>query len=84
MREQMARRYMLVGAVADAEGIEVTDEELEAKLAEESADYAYYGFTSEEEYRQNIDEEAYREYLLAQKVSDFLVENAVLSSGDAE
>lgn len=82
--EQMARRYMLVGAVADAEGIEVTDEELEAKLAEESADYAYYGFTSEEEYRQNIDEEAYREYLLAQKVSDFLVENAVLSSGDAE
>lgn len=82
--EQMARRYMLVGAVADAEGIEVTDEELEAKLAEESAGYAYYGFTSEEEYRQNIDEEAYREYLLAQKVSDFLVENAVLSSGDAE
>lgn len=82
--EQMARRYMLVGAIADAEAIEVTDEELEQRLAEESAGYAYYGFTSEEEYRQNIDEEAYREYLLAQKVSEFLVENAILNSGDAK
>lgn len=82
--EQMARRYMLVGAIADAEAIEVTDQELEQRLTEESAGYAYYGFTSEEEYRQNIDEEAYREYLLAQKVSEFLVENAILNSGDAK
>lgn len=82
--EQMAQRYILVAAIADAEGIQVTDDELESSLAEESAGYAYYGYASEDEYRQNIDEEAYREYLLAQKVSSFLVENAILNAGDAE
>lgn len=75
-----AQRYIMMSAIADEEGIEVTDEELEAGISEETANYAGYGYTSEEEYTETIDKEAYREYLLIQKVADFLAENTVAGS----
>lgn len=78
----MARRYIMMAAIAQAEGIEITDAKLEESIAKETAAYADYGFESEEAYRETIDEEAYREYLLIEEVAGFLGENAVLS-GDA-
>lgn len=80
----MAQRYILVAAIADAEGIAITDEELEKSIAEMTAGYADYGYDSEEAYRATIDAEAYREYLLAQEVTGFLGENAVLDGANAE
>ncbi len=80
----MAQRYIMMAAIAEAENIEVTDAELEESIAEETAAYADYGYESEEAYRETVDEEAYREYLLVQKVADFLGENAVLSSSPAQ
>lgn len=80
----MAQRYIMMAAIADEEGIEVTDEELAAGISEETANYAGYGYASEEEYKATIDQEAYREYLLMEKVSDFLTENTVAVSAKTE
>lgn len=79
-----AQRYILMAAIADAEGIEITDEELEESISEITAGYADYGYESEEAYRETIDEDAYREYLLIQEVSGFLGENVVLSGANEE
>ena len=76
----MAQNYILMGAVAEKEGIEITDAELEESIAAEAAGYASYGYESEEAYRAAIDVEAYREYLLVEKATEFLGENAVLTS----
>lgn len=78
--ELMAQHYILMGAVAEAEGIEVTDAEVEESIDAESAGYAGYGYESEEAYKAAIDTEAYKEYLLVEKVTGFLGENAVLNS----
>lgn len=71
----MALRYLMIGAIADAEGIAVTDEELNQILEEEALQF---GYEDVEEYKEEMDVEAYREYLLVQKVIEFLSENAVV------
>lgn len=60
----MAQRYIMLAAIAQAEGISVSDEELEEQLREE-------GYETTE----GIDMEAYREYLLVEKTMDYLVAN---------
>lgn len=77
----MAQRYLMVGAIADAEGIAITDEELNEILASEAEQF---GYESVEEYTEEIDVESYREYLLVQKVVEFLAENAVVKEPAAE
>lgn len=64
----MAKSYIMVAAVADKEKIKVTDEELTESL----------------EGRSGVDEEAYREYLLLQKVGEFLAEKAAVKSPASE
>ncbi len=71
---KMAQRYLMIGAIADAEGIAITDEELDRILEEEAANFGY----EIEEYKEELDVEAYREYLLVQKVVGFLADNAVV------
>lgn len=73
----MAQHYLMMQAIADKEGMQVSDEELEEQLAREAAEY---GYATADDYRELIDLEAYREYLLTQKVLDFIVENAVFVS----
>lgn len=75
----MAQRYMMMQAIANQEGLAIADEELEAELAKEAASY---GYESAEEYKAAIDTEAYREYLMTQKVIAFLTENAVAKAGE--
>lgn len=73
---KMAQRYLMIGAIADAEGIAITDEELDQILEEEAANFGY----ETEEYKEELDVEAYREYLLVQKVVGFLADNAVVKA----
>ncbi|MDE7404915.1 MAG: hypothetical protein K2M81_07410, partial [Lachnospiraceae bacterium] len=73
--KMMALRYLMIGAIAEAEDITVTNEELEQILADEAAQF---GYEDVEEYKEEMDVEAYREYLLVQKVIEFLAENAVV------
>lgn len=76
-----AQRYILLAAVADKEGISVTDEELEAEFAEMAK---RYGYESADAYKEEIDVDAYREFQLIQKAREFLGENAVVKSPDAQ
>lgn len=70
---KMAQYYLMLQAIADLENMSVPDEELEEQIASEAADYGY----ETDEYREMIDAEAFREYLLTQKVLAFITDNAV-------
>lgn len=72
--EMMAQHYLMMQAIADREGLQVSDEELEEELAQEAA---AYGYETADVYREMIDMEAFREYLMAQKVLEFIAENTV-------
>lgn len=67
----MAQRYIMLAAIAKEEGISVSDEELEEQLKAEAEDYGY----EVENYKTEIDTEAYREYLLVERIMDYLVAN---------
>lgn len=76
-----ARQAIACALIAEKEGIEVTDEELNAKIEE---NYANFGYESVEAYMENGNPEDYRDYLLTMEVLDFLIDNAVVtSSADA-
>lgn len=78
--ELTAQHYILMAAIADAEGITVDDAELEEYIAQQAE---ASGYTSVEEYKTFIDTEALREFLMAQEAAEFLGENAV-AVGTAE
>ncbi len=83
--EESLQEELLLMAVADTEGITLSDEEYQTG-AEKYA--AYYGFDSTEEFEQAY-EEAYGEKmlrisLLMDKVFDFLQENAVIRVRETE
>ena len=73
--KMMAQHYLMMQAIADREGLSVSDEELEEQLSQEAQDY---GYETVEEYKSLVDVEAFREYLMTQKVLTFLGENAVV------
>lgn len=72
--KMMAQYYLMMQAIADRENLNVSDEELEEELAQEAEDY---GYETVEEYKELVDAEAFREYLMTQKVLAFLAENTV-------
>lgn len=75
--EMMAQRYLMMQAIADAEDISVSDKELEEELL---ADAENYGYKSADEYKEVIDVEAYREYLITQKVMAFISDSATVKA----
>lgn len=76
--QQSARIYVMMSAIADKEKITVTDKEMEETLTEEARQYG----ASLEEFTEGLDKEGYREYLLFEKVTDFLAENAIVNGQD--
>jgi trigger factor len=72
--EASAKHYLTYQAIADIEGLNVSDEEAEAEIAKMAAEY---GITVDE-YKEGMDVEGYKEYLMLMKVSDFLLANAVV------
>ncbi len=77
LSETMAKRYLLMQAIALEKELEVSDGELDEELAAEAVSY---GYESAEEYREAIDVEAFREYLMTQKVIEFLAGSAVVKT----
>ena len=53
----------------------MTDEEVEAELQKNAADY---GYDDVEEYKSAIDLKGYKEYMMTEKVLSFLFDNAVV------
>ncbi|WP_026526131.1 trigger factor [Butyrivibrio sp. VCD2006] len=78
---ELANQFIMLGAIAQAEGIEVTDDELNEKL---NTDMANANATAEEgksvasldEYKKTVDVENVKENLLTNKVIEFLADNA--------
>lgn len=79
--QTIAHRYVMFYTIADAEGIDFTDEEKE-EIMEELA--SSYGLESVDELKEEIDEETINEYILAEKVVEFLVDNAIINTNEAE
>ncbi len=75
--EPVTKQLMAMQAVANKEGLGITDEELNSML-EEYATAA--GASSVDEFRGNINIETYREYFMYDKVLNFLVENATITN----
>ena len=71
-----AERLIVLQAIANKEGIEVSEEDLENYI--QGFYYMYYAQSYEnyDEFRDMIDTEDYREQIMTEKVADFIVENA--------
>ena len=73
--EESAKQTLVFRAVADAEGITVTEQDLEDNI---SYDAKQVGMTPEE-YKASLDEASYEEYVLSIKVLDYLMGEAVIT-----
>lgn len=74
--EEAVKQDLAIQQVANAENINITDEELDAMLLEQAQ---AYGYTTIEEFIGETSKEDYREYYLYDKVLNFLIENAVVN-----
>lgn len=72
---ESVQRNLAFQAIADRENLNVDDEELQEKLLEYAKEE---GFEAVEEYVDDTDMEEWRDWLMTQKVMDFLTERAVI------
>lgn len=84
--QQAAEQILMLQAIAEQEGLTVSDEELEEALAEQAEEY---GYESADAYKEVLGDEVkgYREFVMSEKVTAFLVENAKITEvleADAE
>jgi trigger factor len=70
----MATRELFIKAISNAEGIELTEEEFQAKVSE----YAeQYGYESNEAFLEEAETDILREDLLFRKIIDFIVAESI-------
>ena len=72
-----AQQYILYQAIADAEGLNTTDEQLQEEI---DASVAFYGYESEAAFREDNDMEALKEELMRRNVMEFLKENGNITT----
>ena len=70
-----AQQYIMYQAIADAEGLNPTDEQLQEEIG---SIVEVYGYESEEAFRENTDMEMFKEQLMRRNVMDFLKENGTI------
>lgn len=69
---QMTKMYIMYQAIADQQGLNPTEEEVAEEI---SAIMTIYGYASEEELKEDVDEEALKEDMMRENVVAFLKEN---------
>ena len=72
-----AQQYIMLQAIADLEGLNATDEQIQEEIDQRVEDY---GFESEEAYREGTDVETLREQLMRKNVMEFLKENGNITT----
>ena len=77
---KMAQQYIMFQAIADVEGLSLTEEEIEQGMEERAT---AYGFESVEQFKEQNDVKTFEEYLMAEDVMTFLIDNAVITTTDA-
>ena len=75
--EDSAKQGLAFQAIANAENLTVTDEEMDEQLQKYVEDY---GLSSVEELLGDTDKEDYRDFFMFDKVIDYLIENAVVQA----
>ena len=75
------QQYIMYQAIADAEGLNPTDEQIQEEI---SSRVEAYNYKSEEEYKKNTDLELLREQLMRKNVMSFLKENGNIETIPAE
>lgn len=73
----ISKESLVNQAIAETENITVTDDELNEKITEYAAQY---GYESGEEFKKASDMAQFKEYLLTDKVAQFLIDNAQIVS----
>ena len=79
--EQASREIIAMKAIADAENLNVTDEDMDEELAKNAGDY---GYEDMEEYKKALDLKGNKEYMMTEKVLSFLFDNAVITDTQPE
>lgn len=74
--EEAAKQSLAFQAVANAENLNITDEELQENLEQYAAQG---GYATVEEFLGELDKEEYREYFMFEKVLEFLKQNAQIT-----
>ena len=74
---ELAQQYIMYQAIADAEGLNPTEEEIQEEIAFRVENSHY---ESEDEYRKNSDVEMLREQLMRNKVMSFLKEKGKIET----
>lgn len=78
VKEQLVPQYLMVGAIAKAEGIEITDADVDEDI--KNTLEASGSTATVKDYKDSItDMESYKEYLMVDKVLKLLSENAVVN-----
>lgn len=72
--KNMVIRELIIKAISNAEGIEITEDEFQTTVAQYAAQY---GYESNEEFLEQADTEMLRQDLLFYKIIEFLVAEAV-------
>ena len=80
----MANQYVMFKAIADEQGITISDADIDEFLKEKFESASSTAYSSYEEYKASIDLELYREGLMAEKVVAFLTEHANAVEASAE
>lgn len=75
--KNMAQQYIMLQAIADVEDLNLTEEEIAQSMEEKAASY---GYESVEQFKEETDTETFGEYLMAEKVMEFLIDNAVINT----
>lgn len=76
LAEMSVRQALAFWAIADAEGLGISDDALQTRMEQYAEEVGAQGV---EELLQETDKEVYREAFLSEDVIDFLVENAVVT-----
>ena len=79
--QAMAKQYIMFQAISDAEGLNMTDEEKAQNMEELAQNYR---FQSVDDLKEQMDEESLSEYMMAEKVVAFLIDNATINTNEAE
>ncbi len=77
---QQTRRCMVLQAIANKEGIEIPQETIDEYIQEDYDSYFYQSYDTVDAYKETVISEDYREQIMAEKVADFLVENATVKA----
>ena len=79
--QSAAEQILVMQAIAEKEGLTLTDEELQADLESSASEY---GYDSVDAYQEAVgDLRGYKEYLMSEKVTKYLVENANVTETEA-